>query len=189
MAGIIVALILEANTDVVFMECPKLLDEPVIKFACPFAGKEFYDGCAPPKEFGTVSPAAVFGIGKRDAGRVAAVPCVLGKPNFFSRSFEGEGRKGRAAWHGNVPFPGIRTTQPVPCGDSNPESEPRESPKSMDHHRGRPGRDNVSSALGILAALLPRQFIRRGFAFSTMKRVYASEQTFEMFRLCFRWLA
>lgn len=83
MAGIIVALILEANTDVVFMECPKLLDEPIIKFACPFAGKKFYDGRAPPKEFGTVSPAAVFGIGKRDAGRVAAVPDILGKTNFF----------------------------------------------------------------------------------------------------------
>ena len=46
MAGIIAALILEANTDVVFVECPKLLDEPVIKFVCPFAGEEFDDGLA-----------------------------------------------------------------------------------------------------------------------------------------------
>ena len=83
MAGIIAPLILEANTDVVFMERPKLLDEPVIKFVGPFAGKEFDDGRAPVKKFRAVSPAAVFGIGKRDAGRVAAVPGILGKTNFF----------------------------------------------------------------------------------------------------------
>jgi hypothetical protein len=44
-------------------------------------------------------------------------------------------------------------------------------PKSLDHHRGRPGRDNVPSALGILAALRPLRFIRLSFAFSKMKRV------------------
>ena len=32
MAGTVAPLILEANTDAVFMERPKLLDEPVIKF-------------------------------------------------------------------------------------------------------------------------------------------------------------
>ena len=83
MAGRIAPLILEANTDPVFMERPKVLDEPVIVLVCPFAGKEFDDGRASGKKFRAVSPAAVLGIGKRDAGRVAGIPCILGKTNFF----------------------------------------------------------------------------------------------------------
>ena len=49
MAGLIAPLILEAHADAVFMKRPKLLDEPVIKFVCPFAGKELDDGRAPGK--------------------------------------------------------------------------------------------------------------------------------------------
>src|SRR3984885_15872492 len=68
----------EANRNAVLMKGPEFLDQPIVELPVPFAGQKRLDRRASLKEFGPVSPPAVFGIGERDARRVAGVPAVLG---------------------------------------------------------------------------------------------------------------
>jgi hypothetical protein len=83
MAGNIAPLILEANQDAVFMERPKLLDEPVIKFVCPVAGKEFNDGRAPVKKNPSGFASGCPQYKQARLGRVAAVPASSARRIFF----------------------------------------------------------------------------------------------------------
>src|ERR1700722_7194653 len=50
----------ETNRDAVVMKGPKFLDQPIVELAVPFAGQKRFDRRAPLKEFGAVSPPAVF---------------------------------------------------------------------------------------------------------------------------------
>src|SRR5580692_3342055 len=75
----------EANGDAVLMKSPKLLDQPIVELAVPFARHKRLDRRAPLKELGAVSPPAVFGIGERDAYGVAGVPGVLRHARLLRR--------------------------------------------------------------------------------------------------------
>src|SRR5579864_8166743 len=81
----------EANRDAVLMKGPEFLDEPIVELAVPFAGQKRLDRRAPLKELSPVSPPAVFGIGERDARRIARVPAVLGPARLLRCGFLGEG--------------------------------------------------------------------------------------------------
>ena len=104
MAGGIVPFILEAHGNMIFVKRPKLLDEAIVEFASPLPGKEFDDGRAPMEKFRAVPPPAVFRIGKRHPGGIAAIPGILGKANFIYRCRKREGRQRRAARHRLFPF-------------------------------------------------------------------------------------
>src|SRR5512138_48143 len=67
LAAGVVPLILEAHGDAVAVERPEVLDQAVVALLLPFAGEEGLDRLAALKEFRAVAPAAVLGIGKRDA--------------------------------------------------------------------------------------------------------------------------
>src|SRR5215467_11406666 len=58
-AAVVVPFIGEAHGDAISAESPDFLDQPVIKFARPFARQESFDGVAPMDELGAVPPAAV----------------------------------------------------------------------------------------------------------------------------------
>src|SRR5215216_562613 len=62
--GIVVPFVLEAHGDAVPIERPEVLDQPIVVLPSPFAGEEFDDRRAAFKEFGTVTPAAILGIGE-----------------------------------------------------------------------------------------------------------------------------
>src|ERR1700727_941665 len=61
--GIIVPFISEANSDTCAVESPQLLDEPVVKLALPFAGKEMLDFLPARHKLRPVPPVAIDGIG------------------------------------------------------------------------------------------------------------------------------
>src|ERR1700730_14200710 len=61
-AGVVVALVGEADGDARSVEGPELLDEAIVEFATPFSGEELDDLFAPVDEFGAVSPLAVYGV-------------------------------------------------------------------------------------------------------------------------------
>ncbi|MNJ69964.1 hypothetical protein D3C77_663740 [compost metagenome] len=66
----------------------------------PFTGQERLDLGTTTGELDAVTPDGVDGIGKRDLGRVAAVPAILGQANLFDGAFAGEGRQGWAGHRG-----------------------------------------------------------------------------------------
>src|SRR5947209_17394581 len=82
-SGVVVILVLEADGYAVVVEGPEIFDEAVVEFTCPFAAQEFSDRGAPLEELGTITPAAVFGVGTSDALGVAGVPHILGEANFL----------------------------------------------------------------------------------------------------------
>src|SRR5512138_2893165 len=77
LAGCIMPLILETHRDAVVVERPEILDQAVVELPRPFAGEEGDDGGASGKEFRAVAPAAVLGIGERDALGIARIPGVF----------------------------------------------------------------------------------------------------------------
>src|SRR5882724_2124721 len=91
-AAIVMPLIDEANGDAVAGERPKLLDQPVIQFALPFAREKSLDRLAALRELGAVAPVAVDRIALSNALRIAGVPGILGQPCLQSGRLGGEGR-------------------------------------------------------------------------------------------------
>src|SRR5579862_5051594 len=71
LAGRVVPLVLEAHGDTIAVKRPKILDQAIVEFPGPFPREKCDDGCAPFEDFGAVAPAAVLGIGERDAFGVA----------------------------------------------------------------------------------------------------------------------
>src|SRR6185312_8496086 len=67
----------------------------------PFAGEERDDRLAALEDFGSVTPAAVLGIGERNPHRIARIPGILGHARLLRGGLSGEGRKRRAR-HGSL---------------------------------------------------------------------------------------
>jgi hypothetical protein len=96
-------LILKAHRDAVAVEGPQILDQAVVEFLRPFPGEEGNDRGAALEKFRAVTPAAVFGIGERDALRVARIPGILRHAGFLGGGLSGERRKRRTR-HGDLGF-------------------------------------------------------------------------------------
>src|SRR6266581_2774276 len=92
-ATVVVPLVGEAHGDAVLPEGPEFLDQTVIELAVPLACQERFDGLAALQEFGAIAPAAVGRVRKRDASRIARVPCVFGHTCLLRCGLLGEGWK------------------------------------------------------------------------------------------------
>jgi hypothetical protein len=99
-AEVVAPLVLEADCDAVVVECPKLFYQPVIELFGPLAPQKFDDRLSPGEELGPISPAAVFGVGKRDSLRFAGIPRIFGQPNFLAGRLERKRRQRRPGRHG-----------------------------------------------------------------------------------------
>src|SRR5260221_6377761 len=93
--AVVVPLIGEAHGDAVVAEGPELLDQTVVEFAPPFARQERLDGVASVQELHAIAPAAIAGIGERNARRVARVPGILGLARLLRGGFGGGGGERR----------------------------------------------------------------------------------------------
>src|ERR1700730_10800109 len=98
-AAVIVPFIGKTDSDVIVMEGPDLLDQPVLELAVPFFRQKGFNRLTSLQKFGAVTPTTVGGVGERDARRIARVPGILGKTRFLGGGFRGERRERRTA-HG-----------------------------------------------------------------------------------------
>src|SRR5580704_14517839 len=62
--GIIMPLVLKPHRDAVATERPEILDQAIVEFPRPFAGKERHDRGSALEKLRAVTPAAVLGIGQ-----------------------------------------------------------------------------------------------------------------------------
>src|SRR4030095_2889317 len=67
--SVIVPLVAEANRDLVLVERPQLLDQPIFQLPVPFPREELDDRVAPLDELRAIAPHAVPGVGLRDLER------------------------------------------------------------------------------------------------------------------------
>src|SRR6478752_4717300 len=125
LAAGIVPFVLEAHSDAVFIKRPEVLDQAVVVLLLPFAGEERDDGFAPLKNLGAIAPAAVLGIGQRDAHRVARIPGILGHARLLRGGLTCEGWKRRARHDGLICW--------RECNLSPRAGESRGRPLSPDH--------------------------------------------------------
>src|SRR5262249_27520692 len=95
--AVIVPLVGETHCDAALAECPKLLDQSVVKLAAPLARQERFDCGATLQKLRAIAAATVRRVGKRNAGGVARVPCVLGHSHLLCGGLGSEWRKRRAA--------------------------------------------------------------------------------------------
>src|SRR6266702_3415981 len=102
LAAGVVPFVLEAHRDAVAVEAPEILDQAILLLLLPFAGEERDDGLAALKDFRAIAPAAVLGIGERDARGVARIPGVLGHTGFLRGGLPGDRRKRRARHDGRI---------------------------------------------------------------------------------------
>src|SRR5258708_20873515 len=105
--AVIVPFIGKTDGDPFRVEGPHFLNQPVVQFADPFSCQKCFNRLASLQAFGTVSPPAIGGICERDAGRIARIPGILGKPRLLGGGFVGE-RRQRWAAHGCSPRPSYR---------------------------------------------------------------------------------
>src|ERR1700722_13387470 len=91
--GVVVPLVLKPHRDAVAVERPEILDQAILMLPRPFAGEKRHDRGAAFEEFGAIAPAAVLGIGQRDAFGIAQVPGIFGHPGLLGGGFSGERRK------------------------------------------------------------------------------------------------
>src|SRR5215467_7832204 len=96
-AAIIMPFVRETHRDAVLAEGPDFLDQAVVKLTVPLARQESFDGGAALKKFRAIAPATIGCIGRRDASRVARVPCVFGHSHLLGGGLGCEGRERRAA--------------------------------------------------------------------------------------------
>src|SRR5271154_744938 len=67
LSGIVMPLILKAHGDAIAVERPEIFDQTIVQLFRPFAGEKGDDRGATVKEFRAITPAAVLGVGERDA--------------------------------------------------------------------------------------------------------------------------
>src|SRR6478752_1987430 len=101
LAGIVVPFILKAHGDAIVVERPEILDQAILVLPSPFTGEKGDDGGAAFKDFRTVTPTAVLGIGQRHAHGIARIPGVFGHARLLGGGLSGEGRKRRTR-HGSL---------------------------------------------------------------------------------------
>src|ERR1700730_6130141 len=108
-AGIVVPFICKAHGYPVVAKCPDLLDQPIVQLTIPFAREKRLDVLAATNEFCAVTAGAVQRIARRDFGRIASVPGILGEARLLRG---GLGCKGWQRWagHGRAPSAATSTT-------------------------------------------------------------------------------
>jgi hypothetical protein len=94
LAGMVVPFICKAHGYPVVAKRPDLLDQPIVQLAIPFAREKCLDGLAATNELGAVAPDAVQRIGKRDFGRIATVPGILGEARLARGGLAVKGGRG-----------------------------------------------------------------------------------------------
>jgi len=90
-AAVVVPLIGITDSDAIVSEGPEFLDQPIVKFLCPFAGQKRHDLGAAVDEFSPVPPAAVRRVSERNLFRIAAIPTVFSKADLLYCSIAREG--------------------------------------------------------------------------------------------------
>src|ERR1700752_5362088 len=105
LAAGIVPLILKAHGNAVVVKSPEILDQPIVELLCPFAGEKGLDRLASPEKFRAVAPAAVLGIGERNAFGIARIPGVFRHARLLRGGLSCEWRKWRAR-HDDLCFAG-----------------------------------------------------------------------------------
>ena len=91
-SGFVVPFVDKFHGDSVFAKSPDFFDESIVEFLRPLSREEFDNLGSTLDEFGSVSPAAVLGVGKAYSVWFFRVPCVLGEPGFLGSCFESERR-------------------------------------------------------------------------------------------------
>ena len=92
-AAVVMPLVSEAYGNTIFGECPELIDQTVIQFACPLSLQEGDDRRTSNHKLASITAATIMGVAQRDLFGVASVPTVLGHPNLLDSGVEREGRK------------------------------------------------------------------------------------------------
>ena len=87
---VIVPFVGEAHGDAIARKCPKLFDQSVVQFFCPFAGKKRDDFLPAIHEFRTVSPLGARRVGQSYFFRIARIPGIFRQANLQHGSFMGE---------------------------------------------------------------------------------------------------
>lgn len=87
----------EANADLVFVERPQLLDQPIVQLMRPFTLKEGNDLLAADDELRAIAPPALRTIGERNLFGVSRVPGVFCCSDLLNSGFESERRNGGGA--------------------------------------------------------------------------------------------
>src|SRR5436309_10862173 len=88
-------LVSESYGNTISVEGPKLLDQPVLEFLCPFALEECGDLRSSGQELRTVPPSRVQSIGLGHCLSRTRIPGILRQANFQDRTFTCEWRQGR----------------------------------------------------------------------------------------------
>src|SRR6266545_1041109 len=98
-ARVIVMLVSEADGDPVALECPELLDEPVVELLRPFAREKRHDLVTPVDELRPVPPVAVRCVGQSHLLGVTGVPGVFRQPHLLDGGVARERRERRTRGH------------------------------------------------------------------------------------------
>jgi hypothetical protein len=98
LAILVVVFVSKAHGDAIAGKSPEFLDQPLVEFARPFASQERLDLDATAWKLSAIAPTAVESIGKRDARRVARIPCVLCRADLLDGALFAEWGK-RLAVH------------------------------------------------------------------------------------------
>ena len=89
---VIVILVGKPDGNPVVQKGPDFLDESVVQFSSPLPREQRDDLLTPVGELGSISPARVHGVCKRDFFRISAVPTVFGQSNLLDSGFQSKGR-------------------------------------------------------------------------------------------------
>src|SRR6185312_5027464 len=91
----VMPLVLKAHRDAVAIEGPDVLDQAIVQLGGPFALEESHDRRAAFNDFRAIAPAAVLGVGERDAFGIAGIPGVLRHAGFLGGGLFRERRERR----------------------------------------------------------------------------------------------
>lgn len=101
---IIVIFVCKAHRDAIAMECPQLLDEPVVQFSRPLSPEKSDDLIPAGREFGTISPSRIHTVSQRDLLGVTRIPAIFGEAHLENCGFLRKGRQWRTWSHNKSTF-------------------------------------------------------------------------------------
>jgi len=91
-ARIIVILVGKPDGNPVVQKCPDFLDKSVVQLPDPLPREQRDDLLTPIGELGSISPARIYCVRKRDLFRVSAVPAVFCQSSLLDSGFQSKGR-------------------------------------------------------------------------------------------------
>src|SRR6267142_2363580 len=89
--AIVMPFVGKPHSDPILRECPKLLNQAVVKLLRPFAPKECDYLGATADKLRSVSPVTVRGIDECDPFRIAGIPAVFGASHLLPGSLTSKG--------------------------------------------------------------------------------------------------